>query len=173
MKSVIRAAIESGRPPLELLLDQPNRERTRLDGTLIKAYYLEQAYEVEGHAAWVEDSPDISFVLRTRDLRSLAVVEKAQDDESKKKNPTRGRRFWAEPVLRQGAKWPTRAEWLKKNASREYVEDTTQAERIAEAEERAAAKVAENPEAAAIVAEMQKRFKAQADKMDKEPVRAP
>jgi len=167
MRPTIQAAIESGRPPLELLMDEPNRERTRLDGILIKAYYLQQAYEVDGYPIWVEDSPSVTFEAKSRVIRSLAAVETAQAAESKKKNPRPGRRFHAEAKLVPGASWPTRAEWLN-NRQRgvEYNEDSTLVDRTREAEERAAALVAQNPEAADIVAKFAERFKSSAGSMD-------
>lgn len=161
MKPIIQAAIESGRPPLELLLDEPNRERTRLDGILIKAYYLQQSYEIEGYPIWVEESPDITFEPKSRVIRSLAVVENAQSKAGGKDGKTTpGKRFWAEAKLRAGAKWPTRRDWLDRKKSGEQVpEDGVDAKRVEAAEARAAARVAQDPEAEAIIAEFQKRFK--------------
>lgn len=167
MKSIIQAAIESGRPPLELLLDQPNRERSRLDGILIKAYYLQKAYEVDGYPIWIEESTDVDFVAKGRVIRSLAVVEKAQEAEGKKKHTTHGKRFHAEVILHDGAKWPTRAAWIARRAAGHVVpEDGVSPERRAEAEERAKQKAAENPEVAAIVAEFAERFNKQPGRMD-------
>lgn len=167
MKPIIQAAIESGRPPLELLMDEPNRERTRLDGTLIKAYYLQKAYEIDGYPVWVEESPNVTFESKTRVIRSLAVVEAAQEAESKKKSPRAGKRFHAEAKLRPGASWPTRAEWMAgRSGGAEYAEDSTLVDRTREAEERAAALVAQNPEAAHIVAKFAERFKSTAGSMD-------
>lgn len=167
MKPLIQAAIESGRPPLELLLDQPDRKRSRLDGILIKAYYLEKAYELEGYPIWVEESESISFQSRHRDVRSIAVVEKAQETESKKKHPTPGRRFYAEAVLLPGATWPTRQNWIERRARGEnYVDSVVMPERMAEAEERAREKAADNPEVAAIIAEFENRFKPRTGRMD-------
>lgn len=167
MKPIIQAAIESGRPPLELLMDEPNRERTRLDGTLIKAYYLQKAYEVDGYPIWVEESDKVTFVAKSRVIRSLAAVEAEQEAESKKKHPRPGKRFHAEAQLRPGASWPTRAEWMDRRAhGAEYTEDSTLVDRTREAEERAAALVAENPEAADIVAKFAARFKSAAGSMD-------
>lgn len=167
MKSIIQAAIESGRPPLELLLDQPNRERSRLDGILIKAYYLQRAYEIDGYPIWIEESTDVDFVAKARVIRSLAVVERAQEAEGKKKNPMPGKRFHAEVVLHEGAKWPTRADWLARRAAgHEVPEDGVNAERRIEAEERAREKAADNPEVAAIVAEFEAMFNKRPGRMD-------
>lgn len=169
MKPIIRAAVDSGRPPLELILDEPNRKRCKWDGKLIKALYLNEAFEVEGYPIWIEESPDISFVARTKIIRSAAVVEKAQDDEGKKKNPRRGVRFYAEAKLAGGATWPTRRAWMERHSSRPAIdpEDTMAAERIADAEERAKAKVQENPEIARIVAEAEAKLKSRTGKMEK------
>lgn len=169
MKTIIRAAVESGRPPLELLLDQPGRKRDKWDGKLIKALYLNEAFEIEGHPIWVEESPDIEFVARKRDVRSVAVVEAEQDKESKKKNPKKGRRFYAEAKLKPGAKWPTRRAWLdRKNSVPDEVqaEDAKAAGRAQAAEERAARRVQDNPEVQRIVMEVQDKLKSRAGRLD-------
>lgn len=167
MKPIIQAAVESGRPPLELLLDQPDRKRSKLDGILIKALALEKAYELEGYPIWVEESDRVSFRSKHRDVRSVAVVEKAQEAESRKKHPTPGRRFYAEAVLLPGATWPTRQEWIESRASgKVYADDVSMPERRAEAEERAREKAADNPAVAAIIAEFEDRFKTRTGRMD-------
>ena len=169
MKPIIRAAVDSGRPPLELLLDQPNRPRGRWDGKLIKALYLHDSYEVDGYPIWVEESPDITFQAKRTVLRSAAVVEKAQESHASKKHPEKGVRFYAKAVLADGARWPTRADWLA-NQSKKPDElddmDEKSRRRATEAEERAAAKIAENPEAMRIVEDMQKRLRERAGRLE-------
>ncbi|QAU07380.1 tail assembly chaperone [Microbacterium phage Platte] len=170
MKPIIQAAVDSGRPPLELLLDQPNRKRGKWDGKLIKALYLNKAYEVEGYPIWVEESPDIRFEAVPRVIRSLQVVEIAQDAESKRDNPTKGKRFHAEARLRPGAKWPSRKDWEKRHRSGEVVPEdgvTVRQSKIAEdAEARAAAKVAQDPEVQKVLAEFEARRKARTGNME-------
>lgn len=162
MKPIIRAAVESGRPPLELLLDEPGRERDKWDGKLIKALYLNEAFEIEGHPVWVEESPNVVFEAKRKKIRSLAVVEAAQDTHGKKKNPEKGVRFYADAKLKPGATWPTRKEWLDMRAGKERpAESGENAQRISEAEERAKARVANNPEVARIVAEAEAKLKAE------------
>lgn len=161
MKPLIRAAVDSGRPPLELILDEPDRKRCKWDGILIKALYLQEAYELEGYPIWVEESKDIQFELRHRDVRSLSVVEAAQAAESKKENPTKGRRFYAVPKLLPGRKWPTRKAWLdsRSNGGDTDEDGAIDIKRIQEAEERAKAKAEANPEVERIIAEFERRFK--------------
>lgn len=161
MKPIVQAAVDSGRPPLELILNEPDRKRSKWDGMLIKGLYLANAYEVEGYPIWVEESPDVTFKSVPRVIRSLAVVEKAQSDESKKgDSATRGKRFHAEAVLAPGAKWPTRADWEARRARGEVVpEDGVDAKVVEEAEARAKAKVDSDPEAQRIIAEFRDRFK--------------
>ena len=170
MKPIIRAAVDSGRPPLELILDQPNRPRGKWDGKLIKALYLNEAFEVEGYPIWVEESPDIQFQAKAKTIRSLAVVEAAQETHGKKKHPEKGRRFYAKAVLKPGKKWPTRADWLNRGQSQEEaVQDekaAIMADRAREAEARAAAKVAQNPEIQRIVEDVQAKLKQRADRLD-------
>lgn len=169
MKPIIQAAVDSGRPPLELLLNQPDRKRSKMDGILIKALYLNKAYEIEGYPIWVEESPDVSFKAIPRVIRSLQVVEIEQDKESKKDNPTKGKRFHAEAVLRPGAKWPTRADWEKRHRSGEVVPEegvSLRQSKIAEdAEARAAEKAAQDPEVQKVLAEFEAMRKSRAGSM--------
>lgn len=170
MKPIIQAAVDSGRPPLELILDQPNRKRGKWDGKLIKALYLNKAYEVEGYPIWVEESKDIEFKAVPRVIRSLQVVEAAQEAESKKDNPTKGKRYHAEAVLRPGGQWPTRMGWAKDHSKRQLDQEefsTVRQSRIAEeAEQRAAAKVAQDPEVQKVLAEFEAKRKARAGNME-------
>ncbi|QDH48056.1 tail assembly chaperone [Microbacterium Phage DejaVu] len=163
MKPIIQAAVDSGRPPLELLLNQPDRKRSKLDGILIKALYLNKAYEIEGYPIWIEESPDIHFKAVPRVIRSLQVVEIEQERESKKDNPTKGKRFHAEAVLRPGATWPTRSDWEKRHKSGEVIPEegvTVRQNKIAkDAEARAAAKVAQDPEVQKVLAEFEEKRK--------------
>lgn len=166
MKPIIRAAVDSGRPPLELLLDEPGRKRGKWDGKLIKALYLCDAFEVEGHPVWIEESDAIYFEAKRKKFRSRAVVEAAQEAHQKKDSPEKGVSFYAVPRLRDGFTWPTRQEWI--NGQRgEMVEDTgISSDRALEAEERAKAKLAADPEAAAILAEFEEKRKRRTGKME-------
>lgn len=140
-----------------------------MDGILIKALYLYKAYEVEGYPIWVEQSGDIEFKAVPTVIRSLKVVEIAQEAESKKDNPEKGKRFHAEAVLTPGAKWPTRKDWEQRRKSGEIEPDgvsNARLSRIAEdAEARAAAKVAEDPEVQKVLAEFEARRKSRAGSM--------
>lgn len=163
MADVIQAAVDSGRPPLELLLDEPGRKRGKWDGKLIKGLYLSKQFEINGHPIWVEESPDIVFEAKRRKLRSAAVTEAAEETHSKKKNPEKGVRFYAEAKLKPGAAWPTRKAWSERRAGKiADVETGNNAKRVSEAEERAREKVAANPEVARMVAEAERKLKAQA-----------
>ena len=153
---------------MELILDQPGRPRDKWDGKLIKALYLNEAFEVEGHPVWVEESPNVVFEAKRKKIRSLAAVEAAQETHGKKKNPDKGIRFYADARLKPGATWPTRQEWLdRRRAGEGAVETGESAERVAEAEERARVKVAQNPEVARIVAEAEAKLKARAASADR------
>lgn len=172
MKPIIRAAVDSGRPPLELLLDEPDRKRCKWDGKLIKALYMNEAFEVDGYPIWVEESPDIEFRARTRTIRSAEVVEKKQNQKAGKKNQE-GKRFFAEAILKPGKKWPTRSDWLakqRKGAPEIDPEDEKAILRAKEAEERAAARMAEataaDPELARIIADAEARLKAQSARLE-------
>ena len=171
MKPIIQAAVDSGRPPLELILDEPDRPRCKWDGKLIKALYLNKAFEVDGYPVWVEESPDIVFEAKTLRIRSLKVVEMAQESHSNKKNPEKGVKFYAEANLKPGATWPTRKEWMDRKLGKVADAQKTgnDTERVQAAEERARAKVEADPEIARIVAEAEAKLKGRAvntDKMD-------
>ncbi|AXC37907.1 tail assembly chaperone [Microbacterium phage Jacko] len=168
MKPIIQAAVDSGRPPLELLLDQPDRKRSRWDGMLIKGLYLSNAYDIEGYPVWVEESDAVTFEAVPRVIRSLKVVEEAQNRESKKgENARRGLRFHAEARLLPGRQWPTRKDWEERHAAGERPpEDGVVPKGAEEAEARAKAKVEADPEAQRIVAEFRERFKKPDAKME-------
>lgn len=168
MKPIIQAAVDSGRPPLELLLDQPERKRSRWDGMLIKGLYLSNAYDIEGYPVWVEESDAVTFEAVPRVIRSLKVVEEAQAKESAKGDRARkGIRFHAEARLLPGRQWPTRREWEERHAAGERPpEGGVNPRSAAEAEERARAKVEADPEAQRIVAEFRERFKKPDAKME-------
>lgn len=169
MKPIIRAAVDSGRPPLELLLDDPGRKRSKWDGKLIKALYLCEAFEIEGYPVWVEESDAVTFKAKRKRIRSLAVVEAAQETHNKKERPEKGIRFYAEAKLKPGRTWPTRKEWTDRRAGRDVeanVKDAAEAARISEAEERAKLKAANDPEVAAILAEFEEKRNKRAGKMD-------
>lgn len=144
---------------MALLMNDPKREYSRWDMKLIKAYYFEQSYQIEGFPIWVEESPNVTFVARSRIIRSQAVVEKAQDAEGKKKNPTHGKRFYAEPVITSGGNWPRRKDWQERERRKASVaRDEMEQQRTNAAEERAKQKAADNPEIQDIVNRFRKKF---------------
>ena len=126
---------------------------------LIKAYYFEESYQVDGFPIWVEESPNVSFVARSRVIRSQAVIEAAQAAENKKKNTTHGKRFYAEPVVTTGGRWPRRKDWQEKqrNSAASNLSEVQQ-RRAKEAEERASAKASDNPEVKDIITKFRKKF---------------
>jgi hypothetical protein len=134
---------------------------------LIKGLYLANAYEIEGYPIWVEESDAITFEAVPRVIRSLQAVEVAQAAESKKENPTKGKRFHAEARLARGRKWPTRKDWEERHRRGEIVpEDGVVAKGLEAAEDRAREKVANDPKAQQIIAEFRERFKTPTAKME-------
>lgn len=134
-------------PPLALIMDDPERTGySKWDMKLIKAHYINEAFEIDGHPIQVEESPDIIWKAKRRKLRSAEAVEREQEVMSKSKSKMFGVRVVAEPVLRQGAKWPTREAWrdgLGKQAQLNDAGSEKLAKVGAEQEERAKAKLAE------------------------------
>lgn len=82
------------------------------DMKLIKAYYLNEAFDIDGHPAWVEDSPDIIWKTKKKKLRSAEAIEAEQARMSESNSKNHGVRVMAVPVLREGAKWPTKQAWI-------------------------------------------------------------
>ena len=143
---VIEAAIQSGLPPLALIADDPSRtgKYSKWDLKLIKAYYINKAFEVDGRPVWVEESPDIVWTAKSKVMRSAAAVEKEQERIGNMKGSNKhGLRVYAVPNLRPGASWPTRESWAKQR-EKTYEPDADQKinERNQSAEQRAAAKLA-------------------------------
>lgn len=144
---------------MALLLNEPKRDYSRWDMKLIKAYYFEQSYQIDGFPIWVEESPNVSFVARSKIIRSQAVIEAAQAAESKKKNATHGKRFYAEPIVTNGGRWPRRKDWQERERSKADAALSEREQRRAEeAEIRAAERASENPEVKDIIAKFRKRF---------------
>lgn len=144
---------------MALLLNEPKREYSRWDMKLIKAYYFEQSYQVEGFPIWVEESPSVTFVARSRIIRSQAAIERAQEAESKKKTPAHGKRFYAEPVVTSGGTWPRRKDWQERERRKASVaRDELSQVRTDEAEQRAKEKAADNPEVQDIIRRFRKKF---------------
>ena len=144
---------------MALLMNEPQRKYSRWDMKLIKAYYFEQSYQIEGFPIWVEESPSVTFVARSRIIRSQAAVERAQDAESKKKTPTHGKRFYAEPVVTSGSTWPRRKDWHERERRKASVarEELSQV-RTEEAEDRAREKALDSPEVQDIIRKFRKKF---------------
>ena len=84
---------------------------SKWDLKLVHAFYLNQAFEIDGHPIHVEESPDIIWVARRKKLRSAEVVDRENERLQKSKGKNHGIRVFAEPTLKPGAKWPTRAAW--------------------------------------------------------------
>lgn len=115
---------------------------SKWDLKLIHAYYINEMFELEGHPIHIEESPDIIWTAQRRTLRSAAAVEAEQDKLGKSKAKNHGVRVFAVPKLREGAKWPTRAEWAQGKQKVESTEDKMAKLKIA-AEERARIKLIE------------------------------
>ena len=118
-------------------MDDPSRSAyCKWDLKLIKAYYINQAFDIDGHPPWVEDSPDIIWKTRKKTMRSAKAVEDEQDRLGKSNGNTNGVRVMPVPTLRKGAKWPTRKEWSERlSRSPEDLEDDSKMTKVALAQE--------------------------------------
>lgn len=142
------------------------REYCKWDYKLIKALYLFESQEVDGHPAWVQEADNIAFIPKKQVLRSAAVVELAQARHQKahtEKNPEYGARFYAEAKL-TGGDWPRREDWLKARSGKpdnteSFIDEMAKIEkRQSEAEDRARAKIADDPVLLAIVEAAEKKL---------------
>lgn len=127
-------------------MDDPSRrEYCKWDLKLIKAFYINKAFEVDGHPIHIEESPDIAWVAETRTLRSAAAVDALQERLSNSKSKNHGVRVVAVPKLREGATWPTRSAWhesMSQKSSAAAVGDQKLKSVAIQQEARAAAKLA-------------------------------
>lgn len=125
-------------------MNDPGRNQTwsRWDLKLVHAYHVNQLFEVDGHPIHIEESPDIIWTAKRRTLRSAAVVEAEQEKLGKSKAKNHGVRISAMPKLKDGAKWPTRAEWAKRKEQPDDPEEKMANLRAAQ-EERARIKLIE------------------------------
>jgi hypothetical protein len=129
-------------PPLAFLMNDPGRRETwsKWDIKLVHAYHLNKVFEIDGYPIHIEESPDISWSVKRKKLRSAAAVEAEQEKMSKGNAKNYGVRIVAVPKLREGAKWPRRADWAMKNSGVEEPNDKMANLRVA-AEERARLKI--------------------------------
>lgn len=125
LKPIIKAAIKSGIPPMAMLTDNPTRtEHCKWDLKLIKAYYINQAFEIDGHPIHVEESRSIAWTAKRKKLRSAEAVDKEQELMQRSKSKHHGIRVVAVPTLRDGHKWPTRRSWLEEKAQNQAESDS-------------------------------------------------
>lgn len=105
---------------MALIMDDLGGERKycKWDSKLIKAYYLHEAYDIDGHPPWVHESPDISWTTKRKKLRAAEVVEAEQERLQNGNSSNHGVRIMAIPKLRDGAKWPTRKSWEERMAAK-------------------------------------------------------
>lgn len=131
-------------PPLALLMDDASRlgKYAKWDLKLIKAFHINEAFDINGHPPWVEESPDIIWKAKTKTLRSAKVVDAEQSRLQKSNANTDGVQVMAVPTLRPGAKWPTRQAWSDRIRLKPDLDEDTKLSRVArEQDERARIKL--------------------------------
>lgn len=124
LKPCIRAAIDSGRPPAAVILEDSSRtEWCDWDYRIVKAFYLLEQYEIEGWPIWYDESPDVTFLAKKRTSKAAAALEKAQHADQKRRTdkqgnvrPAFGERWYVVPEIREGGKRPTMEDWASKKA---------------------------------------------------------
>lgn len=115
---------------------------SKWDLKLIQAYYINELFDVDGHPVHIEESPDIIWTAKRTTLRSAEAVEAEQERMSKSGSKNHGVRVSAIPKLREGAKWPTRAEWAQRKNKPDTADDKIARLKAAQ-EERARIKLIE------------------------------
>lgn len=85
------------------------------DYRLVKAMYQREYWDVHGFPAWVQESPDITWVASLDIIPSEAAREAKQRALQKKnKDAPPGAVVSVRPKLADGASWPRRDEWLQR-----------------------------------------------------------
>lgn len=99
---------------MALLTENPKRvENCKWDLKLIKAFYINEAFEIDGHPIHIEESRSITWSAKRKKLRSAEAVDKEQERLEKSNGKNHGIRIVAVPSLIDGHKWPTRASWMQ------------------------------------------------------------
>jgi hypothetical protein len=119
MVPVIRTAISFGKPPLQLLLEDPSHvDLTRWDLKLINAFSMLETYSVDGQPIWYEEDETVEFVPVKKKYRAAYALEKAQDRDQKARTdakgnvrPAFGERWHVEPKFL--GERPTFEGWLR------------------------------------------------------------
>lgn len=126
---ILQAAVDSRIPPTTLLMEQGDGEWSMWDYRLVKALYQREYWEIHGHPAWVQESPDISWVASLDIIPSEAARETKQRALQKsKKDAPAGGVVSVRPRLADGAKWPTRDEWLQRKRDEKSAPPSERAE---------------------------------------------
>lgn len=73
----------------------------------------------DGIPIWWDESERVTFDVKGRVSKSRAAIERAQQKDSKKKNPTPGLYYTAKPRTIDGGPLPDRDEWLEEQKAKE------------------------------------------------------
>lgn len=102
---------------MAVILDDESHDKwTIWDYRLFKAHYILQDWYRDGIPVWWDESERVTFDAKARISKSRAAIERAQENESKKKNKSFGQYFIAEPRVMDGGELPTREEWLEEQS---------------------------------------------------------
>lgn len=116
---MLKAAVNSGQAPLAVILDDESHDKwTVWDYRLFKAHHILQDWYRDGIPIWWDESERVTFDAKARVSKSKAAIDRAQESASKKKTPTPGQYFIAEPRLMDGDDFPTREEWFEEQSKK-------------------------------------------------------
>lgn len=96
-----------------ILNDSNHKEWNHWDYKLFKAHYILEDWYRDGVPLWWDESERVTFDAKARVSKSRAAIDRAQEAANKKKTPTHGQYFIAEPRVMDGGELPTRDEWLE------------------------------------------------------------
>lgn len=119
--SFIRAAVEAGLPPKQVIFNDPtHKEYDHWDLILLKTHYFIRDFTVDGVPVWWDSSDRVGFEVKRRISRSKAALDKAQDqDNGKNKKRVFGRYYVPEPRVIDGGEFPTFAEWAEEQRQKD------------------------------------------------------
>ena len=116
--SFIRAAVEAGLPPKQVIFSNPkHKEYDFWDLRLLQAYYFAQDFTRNGIPVWWDESNDVVFEVKKKVSRSKAAVDRAEKRDAKgDKGSKDGVYYVPVPKTRGGAPFPTFEAWASEQS---------------------------------------------------------
>ena len=114
MTSRIKAAVSVNKPPLAVILGEPDRDWTVWDLRLVTALVLhEEMTNGSGIPIYWDRSERVQFEVKSFTSKSKAALDRAEEKAAKGKNKNHGKVFYAVPRTTDGGPLPTLEEFLE------------------------------------------------------------